>query len=80
MITINLDEIPEIPFDTSGLEASVVMGSCAYCGATRPMNELEYCAVTLNGELVHRFFCHERRKSYSLAPKCAIKFQNGAEG
>lgn len=61
-------------------EGIVPMGTCAFCGACRPMSELEYCKVWLSGVLRNNFYCHERRNPQSWLPICARNAEMSSEG
>lgn len=74
-----LSDYPDGP-TLAEMEAAIVMGSCAFCGATRPMAELEYVHFKINGEIIKRYFCYERKSPQSWRPIHANFYLMGAEG
>lgn len=74
-----LSDYPDGP-TLAEMEAAIVRGSCAYCGATRPMSELELVATWINGVYAKRLYCFEYRTPFAAIPICAWNAEVGAEG
>lgn len=60
--------------------AVIAVATCAYCGAIRPINELEYCRPWINGTRKPGFYCAERTHPGQFLPDCACNAEASAEG